>query len=74
MLSANGGVSVFDGIEIDILRALLRGEGDQVIADAMGVRLHLVANVRAKLRRDLGISTSDQLARLATEYGKALKC
>ena len=34
----------------------------------------VLANVRAKLRQELGVTTTDQLAKLAAEYGKALKC
>jgi hypothetical protein len=74
MICANGGISVFDGIEIDILRRLVRGETDQGVADGLGVRVYCVANVRAKLRRDLGITTTAELQKLANEYGKTLGC
>jgi hypothetical protein len=73
IICANGGISVFDGIEIDILRSLIRSETDQAIANALGVPVYCVAGVRANLRRDLGITSNAQLQELANVYGKTLR-
>jgi len=74
IVSANGGVAVFDDVEIDILRGLVHGEADRMLAERLGMRPYCIADVRATLRRDLGISTAAHLAQLASDYDALLKC
>jgi hypothetical protein len=68
IVSANGGISVFDGIEIEILRHLARHENDRSIAERTGVHPYFIADVRAKLRDELGITTATQLAKLGSDF------
>jgi hypothetical protein len=68
IVSANGGISVFDGIEIEILRRLVKNEADPAIAEHTGVHPYCIADVRAKLRDELGISTAAQLSKLASDF------
>ncbi|HTH78788.1 MAG TPA: hypothetical protein VL593_07405 [Ramlibacter sp.] len=67
-MSANGGISVFDGVEIEILKRLARLENDRTIAERIGVHPYCIADVRAKLRDELGITTSSQLAKLGSDF------
>lgn len=65
---ANGGISVFDGAEVEILRRLARNETDRTIAERTGVHPYFIAEVRAKLRDELGITTATQLAELGSDF------
>lgn len=71
IVSANGGISVFDGVEVEILRRLARHENDRTIAERIGVHPYSIADVRAKLRDELGITTASQLAKLGTHFALA---
>jgi hypothetical protein len=68
IVSANGGITVFDGLEIEILRHLARHENDRTIAERIGVHPYFIADVRAKLRDELGITTATQLAELGRDF------
>lgn len=65
---ANGGISVFDGVEVEILRRLWRNETDRTIAERSGVHPYFIAEVRAKLRDELGITTAAQLSELGNDF------
>jgi hypothetical protein len=64
VLFANGGVAAFCGIDVDIIRRIVRGDEDEAIARELDVKADAVAEVRARLRSDLGVSTSSELTRL----------
>ncbi len=74
VLFANGGAAVFCGIDVDIIRHIVRGDEDGVIARDLDVSAGAVAEVRTKLRGDLGVLTSSDLARLASNHGSTLAC
>jgi hypothetical protein len=68
IVSANGGISIFHGVEVEILRRLARHENDRTIAECVGVHPYFIAEVRAKLRDELGITTASQLSELGSDF------
>jgi hypothetical protein len=71
-LSANGGVLVLDGAEVDALRLMAKGFDDTAITSSLRLRVGAVSEVRSKLSRHLGVSSAADLAQLAATHGARL--